>query len=454
MVASAKKFLIEKRWALAAIFLGVFWGFGSAIVCIAFNLVIFGFNIMYIVSPLLAGFIETFIARKRYGKSTGAISALLTFILINIYGWFGPGFIFPKEPFRLSLITIIAIILTLQAAFPTFMNYVLFVTSVGVFKKFIGFLVYIPSKILRRPPTEAEVKEEIITEPSVYDNLQNEVLCSKHSVFESFLNELTTPLLSVPPVEGQKIKKYVGLVTGLAIAEEKETEGKLAILTKMIEPTLLDDLYLEEARKLAISRMLEEAKSLGADTVIDVLVDYVSVGGLQGSALIVTATGTAVIVQGETSDLEKNKSKKGPISGTVNENKVSEVIENVSDDSRNISKMDEKINFSGVKRAKFDVNRKKVVRQIIGKEVIDSSGMVVGKVKDIEVNWDNNEIESIVLGKGSISESLGLSKKEFVIPYEEVEQFGDKILIKKNNRDKYRISDYYSYLERKIRDIE
>jgi len=44
-----------------------------------------------------------------------------------------------------------------------------------------------------------------------------------------------------------------------------------------------------------VSRMLEEAKSMGADNVIDVLVDYVSMGGLQGSALIVTATGTAVI---------------------------------------------------------------------------------------------------------------------------------------------------------------
>ncbi|MEN6292748.1 MAG: heavy metal-binding domain-containing protein [Methanobacterium sp.] len=293
MVASLKKFWIEKRWALAAIFLGIFWGFGSAIICIAFNLVIFGFNIMYIVSPLLAGFVETVIARRRYGKSTGAISALLTFILINAYGWFSPGFLFPKEPVRLSLITIIAIILTLQAAFPTFMNYVLLVTSVGVFKKFIGLLVYIPSKILRRPLPKAEEKEEILTETPVFDE---------------FLNELTTPLLSVPPVEGQKIKKYVGLVTGLAIAEEKETEGKLSALTKMIEPTLLDDLYLEEARKLAVSRMLEEAKSLGADNVIDVLVDYVSMGGLQGSALIVTATGTAVIVQGEISDLDGNKS--------------------------------------------------------------------------------------------------------------------------------------------------
>lgn len=436
MVASLKKFLIEKRWALAAIFLGIFWGFGSAVICIAWNLVIFGFNIMYIVSPLLAGFVETVIALRRYGKSTGAISALLTFILINIYGWFGPGFIFPKEPVRLSLITIIAIILTLQAAFPTFMNYVLLVTSVGIFKKFIGFLVYIPSKILRRPP-KAEVKEEILVEPPIFDD---------------FLDELTTPLLSVPPVEGRKIKKYIGLVTGLAIAEEKETEGKLSMLKKMIEPTLLKDIYLGDARKLAVSRMLEEAKSIGANNVVDVLVDYVSMSGLQGSALIVTATGTAVIVQEETSDLKENKSKKGPLSGTDGENEASEGTQNVSDDSGNTSKMDEKIDFSGVKRAKFDVNKRKVVGQIIGKEVIDSSGMVVGKVKDIEVNWDNNEVEAIVLGKGSISESLGLSKEEVIIPYEEAEQFGDKILIKENSRDKD--SYYYSYLERKIMDIE
>ena len=45
---------------------------------------------MYITSPLMAGFVETIIARNKYGKSTGAISAILTFILINLWGWFFP----------------------------------------------------------------------------------------------------------------------------------------------------------------------------------------------------------------------------------------------------------------------------------------------------------------------------------------------------------------------------
>jgi uncharacterized protein YbjQ (UPF0145 family) len=282
LLASVKKSLIEKRWAIVAIVLGVLVGFLSAYLCIIWHLVIFGFNIMYIVSPLMAGFVETVIARRKYGKSTGAISALLTFLLINIYGWFLPGyFVDPtKEPASLSLITLIAIALTIQAAFPILVNYILFVVVVGTLNRVIGFMVNLPSKIQRNPP-EAEGKEEI-TGPSADENL---------------LDELSMPLVSVPHVEGGEIKKYVGLVTGEAVAEEKESKGRLSKLLKIIQPTQMDDINLGEARKVALSRMLENAKSIGANTVIEVLIDYVSMGGLQGSALIVTATGTAVIYE-------------------------------------------------------------------------------------------------------------------------------------------------------------
>jgi uncharacterized protein YbjQ (UPF0145 family) len=273
--SSLKNFLIEKRWALVAIILGVIVGFTSAYLCVKWNLIIFGFNIMYIVSPLVAGFVETFIARRKYGKSTGAISALLTFILINIYGWF-----FPKDPIALSFITLIAIILTIQAAFPILVNYILFVVVMGTLTRFIEFLVNLPSKIQRKLP-EARGKVEK-TGPSAD---------------EIFLDELTIPLLSVPQVEGGKIKKYVGLVIGEAIAKEEESEGRLSMLLKIIQPVKLDDLNLNEARKVAISQMLENAKSLGANAVVEVLIDYNSMGGLQGSALIVTATGTAVLYE-------------------------------------------------------------------------------------------------------------------------------------------------------------
>jgi uncharacterized protein YbjQ (UPF0145 family)/sporulation protein YlmC with PRC-barrel domain len=437
-MVAVKKFLVEKRWALIAILIGVFYGFGSAILCIAFNLVIFGFNIMYIVSPLLAGFVEVFIARRRYGKSTGAISALLTFLLINGYGWFGPGLIFPKEPATLSLITIIAIILTLQAAFPTLINYILFVVGVGIVRKFIEFLIFLPSRILRKPTEAREIEENI-----------------GPSADEIFLDELKIPLLSVTPIEGGKIKKYVGLVSGEAVSEEKEAEGRISKLTKIIEPTLLEDMYLGDARKLAISRMLEEAESIGANTVIDVIISYVSMGGLQGSALLVTATGTAVIVHEENDKFQGKIAKKGPISGINEKVNVPKVNEIVSGDAKNASRMNEKVNVPKVNRNVSRIaDRVKVSGQIIGKEVIDSSAKIIGKVKDIEVNLDNNEIEAIVFSKGSISESLGLSKEEVVIPFEEVKQIGDKILIKKNHGDKSSVNDYYSYIENKIRNIE
>jgi len=135
-----------KRWALIAILIGTVAGLGSAVLCVVWNLVIFGFNIMYIISPLIAGFAETFIARRKYGKSTGAISALITFILINAYGWLAPGWFYPKEPVSLSIITIIAIGLMIQAAFPILINYILFVVVVGIFIR----MVALPAKILGR----------------------------------------------------------------------------------------------------------------------------------------------------------------------------------------------------------------------------------------------------------------------------------------------------------------
>jgi uncharacterized protein YbjQ (UPF0145 family) len=287
LLASVKRFFVEKRWGIAAIIIGFLVGFFSAYLCIIWHLVIFGFNIMYIVSPLMAGVVETFIARRKYGKSTGAISALLTFLLINIYGWFLPGYYVDptKEPATLSLFTLIAILLTLDAAFPTLMNYILFVVVAGTFFRVIGFLVNLPSRVRGRS-MEIEEKEEI----------------TGSSAFDIFLDELPMSIVSVPHVEGGEIKRYLGLVAGDAIAKEKESEGRLSMITNIIQPTLLDDLNLEEARKLAISRMLDNAKSLGANTVIEVLIDYISMGGLQGSALIITATGTAVIYNNRVSN--------------------------------------------------------------------------------------------------------------------------------------------------------
>jgi sporulation protein YlmC with PRC-barrel domain len=72
----------------------------------------------------------------------------------------------------------------------------------------------------------------------------------------------------------------------------------------------------------------------------------------------------------------------------------------------------------------------RIVEEIIGKEVLDSSAVIIGKVKDVEVDFETKSLDAFILGKGGISEGLGISKGETVVPYDMVKKIGDKILLK------------------------
>ena len=69
------------------------------------------------------------------------------------------------------------------------------------------------------------------------------------------------------------------------------------------------------------------------------------------------------------------------------------------------------------------------MEEIIGKEVLDGSAMIIGRVKDIEVDEKTNQMDAFIISKGGISESLGLSGNDIVIPFTRVKQIGDKILL-------------------------
>lgn len=72
----------------------------------------------------------------------------------------------------------------------------------------------------------------------------------------------------------------------------------------------------------------------------------------------------------------------------------------------------------------------RIVEEVVGKEVLDNTAVIIGKVKDVQIDMETNTIESLVLGKGGISEGLGLSKGETIVPYDMVKKIGDKILLK------------------------
>lgn len=72
----------------------------------------------------------------------------------------------------------------------------------------------------------------------------------------------------------------------------------------------------------------------------------------------------------------------------------------------------------------------KIVKELIGKEVINRDAVIVGKISDIEFDPDTQVIESLILKKGGISETLNISKGENVIPFDLIESIGDKIILR------------------------
>jgi sporulation protein YlmC with PRC-barrel domain len=77
----------------------------------------------------------------------------------------------------------------------------------------------------------------------------------------------------------------------------------------------------------------------------------------------------------------------------------------------------------------------KIKEEIIGKEVVDVHARSIGKVTDMEVNFETKTLEAFLVGKGGILESLGRSN-DIIIPQDMVLAIGDKILVKAENEPK------------------
>ncbi len=72
----------------------------------------------------------------------------------------------------------------------------------------------------------------------------------------------------------------------------------------------------------------------------------------------------------------------------------------------------------------------RVVKELVGKEVLGNDVTVMGKVVDVDIDVEDETIESIIVSKGGIQESLNISKSELVIPFDMVHKVGDKVLLK------------------------
>lgn len=97
-------------------------------------------------------------------------------------------------------------------------------------------------------------------------------------------------------LEGRKIKKYLGIVSGETIIGANIVRDFMAGITDIVGGrSLAYEKSLVEAKELALKELQQEAETIGANAVIGIDLDYETIGA-NGSMLMVSASGTAVIV--------------------------------------------------------------------------------------------------------------------------------------------------------------
>ena len=90
----------------------------------------------------------------------------------------------------------------------------------------------------------------------------------------------------------------------------------------------------------------------------------------------------------------------------------------------------------------------RIVKELIGKEVLATDVTVMGKVVDIDIDDEDGTIESLIVSKGGIQETLGIRNSELVVPFDTVSKIGDKVILKDI------FDDDFSQMEEEIEDLK
>ena len=102
---------------------------------------------------------------------------------------------------------------------------------------------------------------------------------------------------TTPSVEGRRIVRYAGIVTGEAILGANIFKDLFAGIRDIVGGrSATYERELRSARDIAVSELKQAALEAGANAVVGVDIDYETVGG-SGSMLMVSVSGTAVVVE-------------------------------------------------------------------------------------------------------------------------------------------------------------
>ncbi|MBL8212715.1 MAG: heavy metal-binding domain-containing protein [Bryobacterales bacterium] len=104
-------------------------------------------------------------------------------------------------------------------------------------------------------------------------------------------------IVTTSSLEGRRISKYIGLVSGEAILGANIFKDFFAGIRDIVGGrSAAYEQELRKAKDIAIREMSDEAQRLGANAVIGVDLDFEEISPGQGTMLMVSASGTAVVI--------------------------------------------------------------------------------------------------------------------------------------------------------------
>ena len=104
-------------------------------------------------------------------------------------------------------------------------------------------------------------------------------------------------ITTTPSLEGRRIVRYLGVVAGEAIMGANVFKDLFAGIRDIVGGrSATYERELRRARTIALDELSQAAAELGATAVVGIDLDYETVGG-QGSMLMVTVSGTAVVAE-------------------------------------------------------------------------------------------------------------------------------------------------------------
>lgn len=104
-------------------------------------------------------------------------------------------------------------------------------------------------------------------------------------------------ITTTPSLDGKRIVRYIGLVSGEAIIGANIVKDFFAGIRDIVGGRSGSyEEGLREAKEIALREMQEQAVRLGANAIVGIDLDYETLGS-NGSMLMVSASGTAVTTE-------------------------------------------------------------------------------------------------------------------------------------------------------------